>query len=245
MNSFGGPSGKVRGQPGPSQFKFSEASLSTIQRSVFNRSHSHKTTFNDGLLIPVLVDEVLPGDTFNLDMTAFVRLATPIHPFMDNMYLDSFFFFAPYRLIWDNWQKFNGEQRNPGDSTSYVVPQIVSTAVTGYANGSIFDYMGLPTKVPGLSHSALPLRAYNLIYNEWFRDQNLQNSVANNVGDGPDAVSDYSLLRRGKRHDYFTSALPWPQKGPSVALPLAGNAPVTGIGKDTHILQHRELRPEV
>ena len=110
------------------------------------------------------------------------------------------------------------------------MPQLVSTPVTGYANETIFDYMGLPTKVPGLSHSALPLRAYNLIYNEWFRDQNLQNSVVNNVGDGPDSVSDYALLRRGKRHDYFTSALPWPQKGPSVALPLSGNAPVTGIG---------------
>ena len=210
---------------------FAQVPKADIPRSSFDRSSGRKTTFDAGYLTPVFVDEVLPGDTFNLNMTAFVRLATPLHPFMDNMYLDSFFFFVPYRLIWDNWQKFNGEQRNPGDTTSYVVPQIVSTAVTGYANGTIFDYMGLPTKVPGLSHSALPLRAYNLIYNEWFRDQNLQNSVANNVGDGPDAVGDYSLLRRGKRHDYFTSALPWPQKGPSVALPLSGNAPVTGLGK--------------
>ena len=120
MISFGGPSGKVRGQPGPSQFKFSEASLSSIQRSVFNRSHSHKTTFNEGLLIPVLVDEVLPGDTFSLSCTAFGRMATPIFPIMDNLHMDTFFFFVPYRLVWDNWRRFMGEQRNPGDSTSFL-----------------------------------------------------------------------------------------------------------------------------
>lgn len=213
--------------------QFSQVPNAEIQRSTFNRDHGYKTTFDAGWLIPVYVDEALPGDTINLNMSAFGRLATPIAPVMDNMFIDSFFFAVPIRLVWDNWQRFNGEQRNPGDSTDFLVPQIVSTAGTGYANSSLHDYFGIPTGVPGLSHSALWHRAYNLIWNEWFRDQNLQNSVVNNTGDGPDNASDYTLLRRGKRHDYFTSALPWPQKGPAVSLPLGQTAPVmvAGTGK--------------
>lgn len=207
-----------------------------IPRAKFDRQFAHKTTFDAGYLVPVYVDEVLPGDTFNLNMTAFARLATPIFPVMDNMYLDSFFFFVPNRLIWDNWQKFMGEQRNPGDSISYVIPQQVSPA-GGYAVGSLQDYMGLPTvgQVGAgntISHCAFFTRAYNLIWNEWFRDQNLQNSVTVNTGDGPDvsASTNYALLRRGKRHDYFTSALPWPQKGSSVTLPLGTTAPIKSDG---------------
>jgi len=142
-----------------------------------------------------MVDEVLPGDTFNCHMTAFGRLATPLHPFMDNMFLDTFFFFVPNRLLWTNWQKFMGEQANPGDSTDFLIPQIVSP-VGGYVNGSVYDYMGLPTQVPGVSHSALWLRAHNLIWNQWFRDQNMQNSVVVNMGDGPDAYTDYTLSAR-------------------------------------------------
>jgi hypothetical protein len=201
-----------------------------IPRSSFDCQSTHKTTFDAGYLVPVYVDEMLPGDTFRLNMTAFARLATPIYPVMDNMHLDSFFFFVPNRLIWSNWQKFMGQQTNPGDSVSYVVPQQVSPA-GGYAIGSLQDYMGLPTvgqvsNTGTVSHCAFWPRAYNLIWNEWFRDENLQNSVTVDTGDGPDNVANYTLLRRGKRKDYFTSALPWPQKGTSVSLPLGTTAPV-------------------
>lgn len=218
--------------------RFAMIPKAEIPRSSFLIQKTHKTTFDAGYLIPVYVDEVLPGDTFNVRMTAFSRLATPIFPIMDNLHMDSFFFFVPYRLVWNHWVNFMGEKDNPDDSTTYSIPQMTSPT-GGYAVNSLHDYMGLPTVgQPGISgntvsHSALYLRAYNLIYNQWFRDQNLQDSVVVDKDDGPDDPADYVLLRRGKRHDYFTSCLPWPQKGESVTLPLGQVAPIKGIGKLT------------
>ncbi|AXH73105.1 MAG: major capsid protein [Microviridae sp.] len=213
--------------------KFSEVPHADIPRSTFDRSHGYKTTFDAGLLIPILVDEVLPGDTFNVNVTGFARLATPIFPIMDNMFLDTHYFAVPVRLLWSNWQKFHGEQENPGDSTDYTVPQIES-GEDGFIIGSLFDYFGLPTDVSGISVSALYSRAYNLIYNEWYRDENLIDSLVVDKDDGPDTLGDYQTVRRrGKRHDYFTSALPWPQKGVGVSIPLGTVAPV--VSNNTQI----------
>lgn len=220
-----------------SSHSFAMVPKADIPRSKFSMQKTLKTTFDSGYLVPIMCEEVLPGDTFNVNVTMFGRLATPIFPVMDNLYLDSFFFFVPNRLVWNNWVKFMGEQDNPADSISYSIPQQVSPA-GGYAVGSLQDYFGLPTagqvgNSNTVSHSALPVRAYNLIYNQWFRDENLQNSVVVDKGDGPDTSpsTNYTLLRRGKRHDYFTSALPWPQKGgTAVSLPLGTSAPIIPDG---------------
>lgn len=210
------------------QHLFSQIPSTQIPRSVFDRSHGYKTTFNSGYLVPFYVDEVLPGDSFKLTATLFARLATPIVPFMDNLYLETFFFFVPNRLVWDNWQRFNGEQKNPSDLTDFLIPTVSGTNVQ---NQTLWDYFGLPTNVnKALKVNALPFRAYNLIFNEWFRDENLQESLIVPTGDGPDNLSDYSLVRRGKRHDYFTSCLPWPQKGPGVEISIGGTATISGVG---------------
>ena len=213
--------------------QFSQAPTADIPRSSFNRSHGYKTTFDAGYLIPVYVDEALPGDTITLNPTMFARLNTPIYPVMDNMFLDVHFFSVPIRQIWSNFRKFMGEQANPSDSIDYTVPVSNATATTGYSNQSLQDYLGLPTKVADYEHSALFTRAYNHIFNEWYRDQNLIDSAVVDTDDGPDSPTDYVLRKRGKRHDYFTSCLPWLQKGDAVSLPLGDKAYIGSDNSNT------------
>lgn len=227
--------------------RFSDAPAMYMKRTKFDRSHVYKTTFNSGKLIPVFVDEVLPGDTTRMSVNYFARLATPIKPIMDNIYLDWFFFFVPNRLVWEHWQNFCFEQEDPDDSTDYVIPTVTATGNSDNAYvGSLWDYFGLPVNTSGnLSGiSALPFRGVYLIWNEWFRDENLQKSVKIQKGDtnevldstrsseqpswvftsGTNIVPGLACPPRGKRHDYFTSALPWTQKGPGVSIGLAGTA---------------------
>ncbi len=208
---------------------FSGVPSVSIPRSRFTRDHGYKTTFNADRLIPVFTDEVLPGDTMNLKATMFCRMATPIAPILDNLFLDTFYFFVPNRIIWDNWEKFNGAQEDPGDSIDFVVP-VLTAKSGGHLNGSLSDYFGIPTLEDGVTPNALHYRAYNLIYNEWFRDQNLQDSSTVLKTDGPDPHTNYFVRHRCKRHDYVPSALPWPQKGDAVDIGIAGNAAVIGDG---------------
>lgn len=227
--------------------RFSDAPAMYMKRTKFDRSHVYKTTFDSGKLIPIFVDEVLPGDTTRMSINYFARLATPIKPIMDNIYLDWFFFFVPNRLVWEHWQNFCFEQEDPDDSTDYVIPTVSGTGNSENAYiGSLWDYFGLPVNTSGniSGISALPFRGVYLIWNEWFRDENLQKSVKIQKGDvnevlnstrsseqpswvfssGTNVVPGFACPPRGKRHDYFTSALPWTQKGAGVQVPLTGNA---------------------
>lgn len=211
---------------------FSQVPEAEIQRSSLDRSHTLKTTFDSGYLVPVFVDEALPGDTFNLNLTAFCRLATPLKPIMDNMFLDVHFFAVPMRLLWSHWEEFNGANKTAAgiQSTVYTCPQMTGPSGNGILSGSLSDYLGLPVGKASVVFNSFWHRAYNLIYNSWYLDQNLQTPVTVDVDDGPDTYTDYVLLRRGKRHDYFTSCLPWTQKGTAVSLSLGGTLPVLGIG---------------
>ncbi len=210
-----------------------------IQRSKFVRPSTHKTTFNAGNLIPIYVDEVLPGDTFKMNMSSVIRMSTPIYPVMDNANLDVYFFFVPNRLVWDHWKEFFGENNSTHweQPVEYEVPQITAPA-GGWAKGTIADYMGIPTKIENISVQALPFRAYCKIWNDWFRDQNLKDpamismdettTAGANTGDYVTNAEKGALpLKVAKYHDYFTAALPEPQKGPEVTIGgLTSYAPV-------------------
>lgn len=211
-----------------------------MSRSTFDRSCSVKTSFNVGDIVPFFLEEVLPGDTFNVRTSKVVRMQTLLTPMMDNLYLDTYYFFVPNRLVWNHWKEFNGENTESAwlPQTEYSVPQITSPS-NGWSVGTLADYFGLPTGVGGLSVSALPFRAYALVMNEWFRDQNLQDPLVVPVDDatvaGVNTGNFITDCAKGglpyiaaKYHDYFTSCLPSPQKGPDVTLTAvsAGDMPV-------------------
>lgn len=220
------------------QYNLAEQPKADIKRSTFVIRHSHKTTGNGGFLIPIFNCEVLPGDTFKVEGTVFARLTSAIAPPMDNLYLDTFWFFVPYRLLWNNWKRFCGEQEDPEDHIDYLVPQVELKPEHRQVH-SLANYFGIPMPLrplgsdpqdPDLSVNALPFRAYNLIWNEWFRDQDLQHSrPVNFYFDGPDNPANYQLLKRCKRPDYFTTCRPWPQKGEAVSI-LGGAGEISVVG---------------
>lgn len=209
-----------------------------VPRSKFSSSWSWLGTFGAGYLIPFLVDEILPGDHMRYEANAYVRMQTPLFPLFSQQRIDTHWFFVPNRLVWSNWKRFMGEQDLGPDQDieSFAIPEtFYDGAIEVIPTNSLGDYFGLPAGEQlsiGLFLNALPFRAYNLIYNEWFRDQNLQDAATVNTGNGElfNALTTYPVRRRGKSHDYFTSCLPWPQKFTAPQIPLAGDAPVVGLG---------------
>jgi len=212
---------------------FGQTPQISAPRSFFDRSSGFKLTIDSDYLYPMFIDEIIPGDSMKMKAKLFGRMNTPIFPIMDNLHLDTFWFYVPYRILWDNFRYFLGEQDSPGDSISFTFPTLQSTAVTGYLDDSLHDYLGIPPGVPDFVHCSLAHRAYNAINQHWFRNQNLQNEYVLETDNGPDTVANYTLLKRCKRADYFTSGLPWPQRGATaVSLPLGTTAPIFGQNMD-------------
>lgn len=209
------------------QHSFSTAETGiTRSRSSFDRPSRTISAIDANFIYPVLVDEVLPGDTYQLRGQIQAWLATPLLPFLDNLYATIHYFFTPNRLVWENWQRFQGEKDDPGDTTEYTVPQISIAGGSTAGEGLLADYMGIPTIATTLEVNAMPFRAYNLIYNEYYRDTALQDSLVVDIDDANSTESDYVLKKRGRRKDYLTGCLPWPQRGDTVDLPLGTSAPV-------------------
>lgn len=229
----GGPHAANRRSRMGAQRSFSKNPPPTVPRSVFNRSSGLHTAFDHGMLVPIYLDEMLPGDTVSMRCTPLVRLATPTFPIMDRLWVETFWFFVPYRLTWVNFQKFMGEEDDPGDNNTFNMPRMDYGAGT-VALESLSDYFGLPLgkSMDNDMVNAMPFRSYNLIFKEWFRDQDLTDSPVVDTDDGPDAIADYVLRKRSKRHDYFTACRPWLQKNDdgAVTLPLGTVAPVISAG---------------
>lgn len=222
-----------------SQMDFSRIQTPQIQRSGFARPWKRTPSFDPGWLVPIYVEEVLPGDTINMKISMVARLATLLYPIMDSLYLDTFWFYCPNRILWDKWKRFNGERSTPEESIDITIPVLAPFGEElAFEDFGIGDYLGLPIGIPiptggvpgAPGISALPFRMYNLIWNEWFRSQSTQGPAYFSTGDGPDTLNNFRILNRGKRHDYFSSCLPWPQKGDAVALPLGTLAPIVGDG---------------